>query len=455
MAFAGQSVRVSEEFLNLSAAAIRDCFFPEYEFRSLVFLMGLLTNQLAWYKVKTMQILCVFIADIDMRKPEIASHGPDLISPLLRLLQTEFCPEALEVLDHIMAMPGTPMDKHHIRMSMASSQSRAIRKEYERTQSLFGIPEPTGWSIPMPAVHSGTTRSNVHAVFYTCANAGVADPGNVPTPEVEFRPDEIHFGYPFPPTDRTGTMMSDEVRGDGNMGELVNQLDSLDDFFDDNIAESPTSGGPRSPDHFTSPYYSALDAADPGARYDQQTLPLLRRSLKRNASITSFKGGFADSRNSSVSHPRDPAPMSPTAFAVPPVPPMRPNLQSRSVTSPAANHAHAFPGDGSHPYDTDTDEIFSEDESRNNSVSTTMDQPGADRTDPAFSLGNMIRPLAQGTRSSMRRLTGGGTAAKIEKDRFREVYRGTDPIKTAKSPKVPKVPATYLQSPPMPASEPL
>ena len=71
-----------------------------------------------------MQLLCVIIPEIDMRKPEIAAKGPDLISPLLRLLQTEFCPQALQVLDYVMNMTGapTPLDRHHLRMSMAGWQ---------------------------------------------------------------------------------------------------------------------------------------------------------------------------------------------------------------------------------------------------------------------------------------------------------------------------------------------
>ncbi|KAI9827158.1 MAG: Cell morphogenesis protein PAG1 [Thelocarpon impressellum] len=426
--FANSGSITSNDFLRQSAAAIRDSFLPGWDFKSLVFLMGLLTNQLPWFKIKTMQLLCVFIPEIDMRKPEIASHGPDLISPLLRLLQTEFCPQALEVLDHIMAMPGTPMDKHHIRMSMAGSHSRAIRKEYERTQSLFGIPEDTGWSIPMPAVYSTTTRSNVHAVFYTCANSESADAGEAAvTPDVDFHADDFQYGYPFP--DRTATMMSDEIRGDGNMGDLVMKLDSLDDFFDDNMIQNPAIG-PKSPDSITH-YYA--DSTDAGARYDQQTLPLLRKSLTRTASVTSFKSGFADSRN------REPVTMSPTAFAIPPVPSTRPPMHARSITSPAVNNGHAYAG-GDFLSDEDGDEVFSDDEYR---TQTTGDAP-----DGNFSFGSMIRPLAHSTRSGMRRLTGG---AGKDKERLRDTIRAEKRAgMPLKSPKVPKVPASYIRSPQLP-----
>ncbi|KAI9851925.1 MAG: Cell morphogenesis protein PAG1 [Thelocarpon superellum] len=432
------------EALTRAVHAIREAYFPEYEFKSLVFLMGLLTNALPWFKVKTMEVLCVMIPDIDMRKPEIASHGPDLISPLLRLLQTEFCPQALEVLDHIMAMPGTPMDRHHIRMSMANAQSRAIRKEYERTQSLFGIPEDSGWSIPMPAVFSATTRGNVHAVFYTCANADAVEAGvAAATPEVEFHADEFHYGYAAP--ERTATMMSDEVRGDGNMGELVMKLDSLDDFFDDHTINSTSPSGPKSPDALTQ-YYS--DAADVGARYDQQTLPLLRKSLTRTASVTSLKSGFADAKSFSSTMMPPPAAreggttMSPTAFALPgppPVPAIRPSMHARSVTSPAAHSAPTYVG-SDFASDEDLEAVFSEDEYHPSSA--------GEGSEGAFSFGNMIRPWASGTRSGMRRLTGGGGR---DRERQRDVVRAEKKAGAPmKSPKVPPVPPTYLQSPPMP-----
>ncbi|KAI9679427.1 MAG: Cell morphogenesis protein PAG1 [Caeruleum heppii] len=411
IAFAESRYRHSHDFLLQSAAAVRDAFFPRHDFRSLVFLMGLLTNQLPWFKIRTMQLLCVIIPDIDMRKPEIASHGPDLISPLLRLLQTEFCPQALEVLDHIMLMPGTPMDKHLLRMSMAGSHSRAMRKEYERTQSLFGIPDDSGWSIPMPAVHSSTTRNNVHAVFYTCASSDPAEAEKVATPEVEFHVDD--FQYPFP--DRSVTMMSDEIRGDDNMGDLLVKLDSLDDFLDDAIS-SPGMDVDDLTDY-------SPEAYDAGTRYDQQTLPLLRQSLTRTASVTSFRGGFVDARTPPV---RDTSTMSPTAFAAPPVPTVRPRLHSRSITSPNINRkpGAAATDAGQEPEDEGV-----------------MSDTNGDGHDGAFSLSNVIR---HGTRTGMRRLTGG---AGKDKERQRDLVRAEKKAGILKSPRVPPLPAAHLTQP--------
>ena len=84
---------------------------------------------------------------------------------MLRLLQTQYCSQALEVMDHIMTMSETPMSKQHMRMSFVGSGSRATRKEHDRIQRLYGIPEETRWSIPMPAVHTNNTRANMQAVY--------------------------------------------------------------------------------------------------------------------------------------------------------------------------------------------------------------------------------------------------------------------------------------------------
>lgn len=506
-AFAKARYRSEEDFLAQVLTAIRSSYFPKLEFEGLVFLLGLLSNTQAWYKIKVMRILCVLIPDINMRSPEIASKGPDLISPLLRLLQTEFCPQALEVLDNVMTMSGapTPLDRHHLRMSMAGSHSsRAFRKEYEKTQSLYGIPEATGWSIPMPAIHTTATRNNVHAVFSACN--GSAGEAEVTTPNIEFRADEYPFKAPISDY-RTETMTStDDSRGDGHIGDLVQKLDSLDDFFDDeDIVEDNLSAGLSSP----SPGVSRFNNTPLSARenvYDQQTFPILHKSLARNASVSSFQTGFSDLKMP-PSAARDPGIMTPTAFSMAPsitttgsstghssistiatsIAPStssstlaRPGLHGRSITSPAVNQRSPPSATTISPLavDMDTDhETFSDDDisigsrSRSNTLKTTQSNPVAyldtnsvinatshpyalngpnSAGEKPFSLENVIRPLAQSTRSGfrsgMRRLTGGGSDAKEKA--ARDAVRQVAQAQGVKSPQVPKVPDVYLQKEP-------
>ena len=379
-------------FVSELFGTLREYFPPQLDFQTIIMLMGFLTNSASWVKLKTMRILCVVIPEVDMRKPEIAGHGSDLISPLLRLLQTDLCMEALEVLDNIMTMSSSSMDKHHLRMSMTRFTSKAIRKEYERTQSLFGIPEPSGWAVPAPAKKTELTRANVHAAFYMCQGSEGAEPEPTPTPEVEFHADEFPYGY-FPDAERADTMMSDGMRGEGHIGDLVSKLDSLDDFFDDPSTSPPSDG--RSSRTITE---FAPDTFESGAQlYDEQILPILHQA----STNTSFQNGFVD-RPPMISREGSSNEMNPGAFSVgsPPGAASRPPLHSRSVTSPSAPSSY-------HPQ---MDEFMTDDEYGEDVFSDGEDDrpQGANGGggDSSFFLENMLRPLAQSTRSRMRRLTG-------------------------------------------------
>ncbi|OBT62420.1 hypothetical protein VE03_08549 [Pseudogymnoascus sp. 23342-1-I1] len=303
-------------------------------------------------------------------------------------------------------MTGTPMDDHHLRMSMAGGRSsKAIRKEYERTQSLFGIPEDSGWSIPMPAKHAETTRSNVHAAFYMCQNADSTDLEPAPTEDVEFHVDEFQYGY-FPPQDRADTMMSDEP---GLLRRYTPQ---------------PSSDGrsSRTITEFGGDFESGAEL------YDEQTLPILTQSLGRTSSTTSFQNGFADMRPGLMSRQPSFNSMNPGAFTKQPASANRRSMHSRSVTSPSAPSSHQ-------PDSMSDDEYAAEVFSDGKEGRATPGEGG-------FFLENMIRPLAQQTRSGMCRLTGGRTR---ESERLREQVRmEARGMQVPKSPTMPKVPREYL-----------
>ncbi|KAK4134259.1 hypothetical protein BT67DRAFT_462505 [Trichocladium antarcticum] len=408
------------DFVAQMFAALGERFLPGLDLRMITMLMGLLTNGTSWVKIKTMRILRVIIPEVDMKKGEIASHGSDMISPLLRLLQTEYCMEALEVLDKIMTMSGSSMDKHHLRMSMTRPTSRAVRKEYERTQSLFGIPEASGWAIPMPARKTDSTRANIHAAFYMCQSDEGAVAQATMTPEVEFHTDEFPYGY-FHGSDRADTMMSDDGRVDVPMGDLFAKLDSLDDFFDD-LSTSPPSDG-RSSRTVTE---FSPDTFESGAQlYDEQILPILHQASSNN---TSFQNGFAD-RPLFMAREGGGGPtntMNPGAFTVgtgPPtttpgtaasttttttttttsLTPNRPLLHARSITSPSAPASYHLAGDMTSDDESVTEDVFSDgdDERPRTAIGDHAGNSGS------FFLENVIRPLTQGTRSRMRRMTGG------------------------------------------------
>ncbi|KAH9887177.1 cell morphogenesis N-terminal-domain-containing protein [Xylariomycetidae sp. FL2044] len=443
-AFMDSQYQSSGELMFQLFGGLREFYLPQLDFQMLTMLMSFLTNSMSTVKTMTMRLLRLVIKEIDMRKPEIAGHGSDLISPLLRLLQTKFRMEALEVLDSIMPMVGSTsstVDKQHLRMSMTRSSSRAIRKEYERTESLFGIPEESGWAVPVPAKKTDSTRANIHAAFYMCqenTEDGIAtDP--TPTPEVEFHADDYRYGY-FEMPDRTETMMSDEARGDGHMGDLVTKLDSLDDFFDNMSQTSPSEGrSSRTVTEFTPESYES------GARLYDDVLPILSQA----SSNTSFQNGFVD---------KPPAPregtantMNPAAFNPNPIS-TRPGLHFRSITSPSAPasyspHLAEFTSD-----EELTEDLFSDGDDDPRSAGAASfsggSMPGGPGTltgapsgpeNGSFFLENMIKPIAQTTRTRMRRLTGGRSR---DAERQREILRaGT----LGPSPQVPKVPNSFLQ----------
>ena len=305
--YSGQRFRSRKDFVQQTVNALRETFFPTYEAPALIFLVGLLSNKLKWMKLKTMEVLTVIVPYIDMRKPAFVGVGADLISPLLRLLQTDYVEQALEVLDKMLTISGGPMDRHVMRMSMGN---RAIRKEYEKTQTLFGIPDESGWAIPMPAINAGMTRDNVHAVFYTCQEAISAEESGADapsTPDVQFHIEEYSYTSL---TDRTATMLSEDGRGEGGFSDTVLRLGDLDDFFGghETAAQTDTDGE-------TAPQL-----------YDTRVYAILNRSLARTPSVTSFQASFADSTLSSAAAPAPrasaddhrPGIMTPTAFTAPP-----------------------------------------------------------------------------------------------------------------------------------------
>lgn len=412
-------------------AAVREFFLPQLDLKMLTMLIGFVTNSIPSVKLMAMRILCVVLPSIEMRRPEMAGHGPDLISPLLRLLQTEYCMEALAVLDNVVAVPGSVMEKQYLRMSMTRSSSRAIKKEYERTQSLFGIPEESGWSIPAPAKKTDATRGNIHAAFYMCQGEAtdgvVAEP--TPTPGVEFHADDYRYGY-FEMPERTETMMSDEMRGEGHMGDLVTKLDSLDDFFDDISETSPSeSRSSRTVTEFTPDIYES------GARLYDDVLPILHQA----SNTTSFQNGFAD--RPTLSKDVNANAMNPGAFnnATIAVSTGRPALHARSVTSPSMPASYQ-----QQLTDFTSDEELTEDIFSDGEEDRARAAPSAP-PENSFFLENMFKPIKQSTRTHMRRLTGGRSR---ETDRQRELFRAAQQV----SP-VPKVPSTFLQHKPNPSGD--
>jgi hypothetical protein len=503
--FAAQQYQYAQNFLDDMVDGLSATYFPRFDAESLIFMLGLLTNRTPWLRVKVMDILCVLIPLVDMKDSAITSHGPDLISPLLRLLQTEHSQQALQVMDHIMEVSGNPMEKHHLRMSMASGSARAIRKQYEAVKSLYGIPQSSGWSIPMPAVYSSMTRNNVHAVFYTCGDSEAMREKEDKTPDVEFHQDEEYADSYFPPQSRADTMRSMETTTDANVSDLVNTLDSLDDFFDD--IEGDTVNTPTGTSHSS---FVAVDMHEHNAEvYDEQVAPILHRSLNRAPSSASLHNGLADSSASLGGHWRaqpslsslagslqtsfssideisgssfdGPGPSLPTSSAskkpqAPPPPPLnmtapvRPGLHARSITSPANQFPATQPTASTmlptalaSPAEYD-DAIASDSENSTPfpPLSATISSSVRTGLTPTSTGGHTPTSAIESVRRGMRRLTGGKSESAREKGQVKDAARlralsgggggvggigmGKDGDLGAQSPRVPRVPLEYLNA---------
>ncbi|ORY78129.1 cell morphogenesis N-terminal-domain-containing protein [Protomyces lactucae-debilis] len=266
--FAKKRFRNTDDLSRQMVSIIREQFFPQMEAPVLIFLLGLLSNKTAWVKTCTMDVLKTLLPFVDTHRAEFAGVGADLISPLLRLLQTDYAQAALEVLDKAISISDGPKDRQVLRMSLGN---RTIRKEYEKTATLFGIPDDSGWAIPLPAVTAARTRTNVHAVFYTCSTSVASDElGDA----VQFHMDDYAY---HAPSQRSETMLSVDG-GESSLGDMVSALHSLDVFFteDNDFERTPTSVS------------DAGTEAAPAAVYDTRVAAILSRSLNRTPSTASL-----------------------------------------------------------------------------------------------------------------------------------------------------------------------
>jgi hypothetical protein len=157
--------RNKDDFLSQIVNVLKRYFFPEYASETLIFLLGLLFNRIGWIKVETMDLLKHIFRVVDLNSDEFVGLGADLIAPLLRLLLTDYVDQALEVLDEAAFISASPFDKHYLMMSVGDP---SMKKEYDKIVTLFGIPDESGWSVPMPSVRTAITRNNVHSVYSTC-----------------------------------------------------------------------------------------------------------------------------------------------------------------------------------------------------------------------------------------------------------------------------------------------
>lgn len=320
--------RLKKDFLRQIVLAIRTCFFPEYEAQALILLLNFLSNKISWVKLETLSILKHVFPIVNLQKDEFTGIGADLIAPLLRLLLTEYAEQALEVIDEAVLISGSQLDKDILRMSMGNT---SMRKEYEQTATLFGIPDPSGWSVPMPAVTASRTRHNVHAVFSTCITSStIVDEKTVDAVDNE----QIQFlmdDYRAPVRDYTDTISVNVEEPGASLSNMWAALDDFDSFFNKTSEQRALLGGVTGTSRGKSQHIhsvsvdtktsgssdmmSPIDGIDSVPQvYDKKALVILNQILARTQSNASFKGGFAESVGSPVVTGRSEVPPSKRSY---------------------------------------------------------------------------------------------------------------------------------------------
>ena len=205
--FAKNHFRTRDDFLRQSVASLREHYGQDWtEIASL--LLGLILNRERWVQIHTMQILKVLFQQ--PRNP-LRQLGSELLMPLLRLLETDLAPQALDVLEESILISGGAAARHVLRMSMHMPNLLQI-KEMDDIGTVFGIPDESGWSVARADELREMCRHNVMAVFDTCSMAT--------------RPSRIDF------EPEVEALASRRIPKD-EFGGLVKDLHELTSFFQD------------------------------------------------------------------------------------------------------------------------------------------------------------------------------------------------------------------------------
>ncbi|KAJ7219440.1 cell morphogenesis N-terminal-domain-containing protein [Mycena pura] len=215
--FVKGAFRTRDDFLRQSVASLREHYGVDYWTQIVTLLLGLVLNRQRWMRVQAMQILKVLFQQRETRNP-VELLGSELLMPLLRLVETDLAPQALEVLEEPMTMSGGLPAKHVLRMSM---HSRSLPKDVNSVATVFGVPEPSGWCVVQEDTLRATCRSNMMAVFDTCS---------MPT-----RPSRIDFEPEIEALAASSPLQED-------IGGLVQNLHDLTTFFqEEERPPEPTS----------------------------------------------------------------------------------------------------------------------------------------------------------------------------------------------------------------------
>ncbi|EPX74118.1 morphogenesis protein Mor2 [Schizosaccharomyces octosporus yFS286] len=258
--FMNRQFRSSDDFLKCAVSYITSNFFEDFVLEIITVLSMFLSNSMPWIRKSTLRILDSILPRLQFDNKTCGSLELNLITPLLRLLSTDYVMDALKLLTIPLSISG-PSDVQTFKLLMVDPKTKSTDSRFTHFSE---IPDETGWSEPNPDYATTLTKKNVHTIFYTCPETG----DSLKTPEIRFHAEEVS-NYPrHIPTNSRGSL------GENSLGELVTTLHSLDAFFAEDKGEHLPESSDLS-DHGTVVYNDATDD------YDDQIVSILSGNLKR------------------------------------------------------------------------------------------------------------------------------------------------------------------------------
>jgi len=222
-----------EDFLRQAASALRDNYWGEFSTEIMTILMGCVLNSEGWMRTKALQLLKALMQNIDLRNP-FQLAGSELLLPLLRLLSTDMASQAMEVLDTPMIITGGPSASHVVRMSIHGLSSAEAASEVV----IFGTPGPSGWCIAASDDQTKACRKNVVAVVTSSLSLVKHPSGTMST---------IFFAREDQPSRSEADIVvhrSQPSTDTISLGELVNTLHDLSNFFQSDVPIQPARAMP-------------------------------------------------------------------------------------------------------------------------------------------------------------------------------------------------------------------
>ncbi|KAH0581896.1 hypothetical protein H2248_011576 [Termitomyces sp. 'cryptogamus'] len=212
MSFAKSHFRTRDDFLHQSVSSLREHYGADHWTEIVTLLLGLVLNRERWLQIQAMQVLKVLFQQRETRSP-FELLGSELLMPLLRLLETDLAPNALDILEEPMTMSGGLPAKHVLRMSMHGQRLlEPADKDPASIPTVFGIRKESGWCIAQPVQLRDTCRVNLMGVFDTCS--------------IATRPSRIDFE---PEVEALASLKPAEE----DLSGLVKNLHELTSFFQD------------------------------------------------------------------------------------------------------------------------------------------------------------------------------------------------------------------------------